>query len=288
MTRLLCHYFTSLVSLTAASSSSSSIYAQPIHRTLASLLPSSAQSTSASSTMSNPNCYYTYVPRYDPPLPPKEAPAATGWDRLRAAQQEAVRNAQVPQQHAAAPAPVPAAGPPPPPPPPGWGYPSGWAPACIPASVFFLIHPYTIFLSHSPCPLLSPSLLLLLLLLLLLCCILLTSSPFSFDIQQPGYPSTHSPMTYNYTSSSPVAETGHVKWYGQDTTATTAAHHKPQGEGVKMIPLMPTTPDPKQQFYCKELDGSFSLRTVDDIGKNAGPGFWQYGSGGWPFFTRTK
>lgn len=121
-----------------------------------------------------------------------------------------------------------------------------------------------------------------------LSCILLTSSPFSLDIQQPGYPSTHSPMTYNYASSSPVAETGHVKWYGQDTTATTAAHHKPQGEGVKMIPLMPTTPDPKQQFYCKELDGSFSLRTVDDIGKNAGPGFWQYGSSGWPFFTRTK
>lgn len=48
------------------------------------------------------------------------------------------------------------------------------------------------------------------------------------------------------------------------------------------------TGDPKQEFYCRELDGSWSLRTMSAIVKECQPGFWQSSKSGYPVFYRQK
>ena len=46
------------------------------------------------------------------------------------------------------------------------------------------------------------------------------------------------------------------------------------------------TGDPNQEFYCRELDGSWSLRNMNAIMKECQPGFWQTSPSGWPVFYR--
>ena len=48
------------------------------------------------------------------------------------------------------------------------------------------------------------------------------------------------------------------------------------------------TGDPNQEYYCRELDGSWSLRTTNAIYKECHPGFWQTSQSGWPVFYRSK
>ena len=50
--------------------------------------------------------------------------------------------------------------------------------------------------------------------------------------------------------------------------------------------LVPYKPDPAQQFWCRELNGVWSLRTCDDIMKNAQPGDWRDSKSGYPVFYR--
>lgn len=48
------------------------------------------------------------------------------------------------------------------------------------------------------------------------------------------------------------------------------------------------TGDPKQEFYCRELDGSWTLRNMGAIVKECQPGFWQSSKSGYPVFYRQK
>ena len=48
------------------------------------------------------------------------------------------------------------------------------------------------------------------------------------------------------------------------------------------------TGNPAQEFYCREFDGSWSLRTATAIEKECRPGFWQSSESGFPVFYRTK
>lgn len=50
--------------------------------------------------------------------------------------------------------------------------------------------------------------------------------------------------------------------------------------------LAPYEPSTYQQFYCRELNGSYSLRTAREIQEDLQPGYWQAGSKGVPYFIR--
>lgn len=51
--------------------------------------------------------------------------------------------------------------------------------------------------------------------------------------------------------------------------------------------LVPANPAAGQQFYCRELDGSYTLRTVTDIETSCQPGSWHKSSTGYPYFVRS-
>ncbi|WEW56159.1 hypothetical protein PRK78_001594 [Emydomyces testavorans] len=50
--------------------------------------------------------------------------------------------------------------------------------------------------------------------------------------------------------------------------------------------LVPYKPADGQQWWCRELDGSYTLRTTNDIMENLQPGQWIYSSTGFPYFVR--
>ena len=56
-------------------------------------------------------------------------------------------------------------------------------------------------------------------------------------------------------------------------------------EPHRMVPYKASN---DQQFWCRELDGSYTLRTATDIMEGAQPGYWQRGESGYPYFIREK
>lgn len=52
---------------------------------------------------------------------------------------------------------------------------------------------------------------------------------------------------------------------------------------MELVPVNPTT---SQQFYCRELDGAYTLRTMTDIETSCKPGSWHRASSGYPYFIR--
>lgn len=52
---------------------------------------------------------------------------------------------------------------------------------------------------------------------------------------------------------------------------------------MEFVPANPTT---NQQFYCRELDGTYTLRTMTDIETSCQPGSWHRAQTGYPYFIR--
>lgn len=80
----------------------------------------------------------------------------------------------------------------------------------------------------------------------------------------------------------------HVNWIGAtkaEVDAQNIAIAKEVG-ATKPSNLVPYKLVDGQQWWCRELDGSFTLRTTNDIMDNLQPGHWTYASGGYPYFIR--
>lgn len=52
--------------------------------------------------------------------------------------------------------------------------------------------------------------------------------------------------------------------------------------------LVPQTAGPNNEYYCRELDGTYTIRTVNTIMNELQPGQWQRGSSGYPYFVRRQ
>ena len=82
----------------------------------------------------------------------------------------------------------------------------------------------------------------------------------------------------------------HVYWYGstkEEVEAQNAAiyeAHKPK----KVPQLVPYKPANDQQYYCKEFDNTYSLRTAKNITESCQPGKWVTSEDGYPYFIREK
>ena len=47
--------------------------------------------------------------------------------------------------------------------------------------------------------------------------------------------------------------------------------------------------NPNTEYWCRELDGTWSQRTATDVERNCKPGFWQkHAISGYPVFYRQK
>ena len=91
-----------------------------------------------------------------------------------------------------------------------------------------------------------------------------------------------------YVAAQPVPEPVKTNyWYGASTAEVDKQNIEiAQATGVtKPVQLIPSA---DQQFYVKEFDGSWTLRTTTDIMGSCQPGQWAYAQGGYPFFVRKK
>ena len=57
---------------------------------------------------------------------------------------------------------------------------------------------------------------------------------------------------------------------------------------TKPQPMVPYKPRPEQLFWCRELDGGYSLRTHKNIAEDLQPRVWQYGDESYPYFVRQE
>ncbi|KAL9594998.1 MAG: hypothetical protein Q9179_005157 [Wetmoreana sp. 5 TL-2023] len=92
-----------------------------------------------------------------------------------------------------------------------------------------------------------------------------------------------------YYAGQPIPEPAKV-WVGS-TKAQVDAQNAALAQGVgayQQMQLAPANPTASQQFYCRELDGTYTLRTVTDIETSCQPGSWQTAVSGYPYFVRTK
>lgn len=80
----------------------------------------------------------------------------------------------------------------------------------------------------------------------------------------------------------------HVYWYGSTKEEVDLQNYAVHKAHAKPTPLVPYKPSNEQQFWCRELDKSYTLRTTTDIMENLQPGYWQYGDEGYPYFIRQK
>jgi len=111
-------------------------------------------------------------------------------------------------------------------------------------------------------------------------------------VQQPQ-PTYQAPQAAAVQASAPVEtqQYTHHHWHGASKAQVDAENIAiAQKTGVtKPVPLVPYKPSASQQWWCRELDGSYTLRNTNDIMENLQPGFWQYAQpGGYPYFIRQE
>ncbi|KAL8699474.1 MAG: hypothetical protein Q9201_005984 [Fulgogasparrea decipioides] len=107
---------------------------------------------------------------------------------------------------------------------------------------------------------------------------------------KPAQPAlVYHPQVAPYYAGQPIPEPAKV-WVGS-TKAQVDAQNAALAQGVgayQQMQLAPANPTASQQFYCRELDGTYTLRTVTDIETSCQPGSWQTAVSGYPYFVRTK
>ena len=77
-------------------------------------------------------------------------------------------------------------------------------------------------------------------------------------------------------------------WYGSTKAEVDAqnAALAPTVGATKPMELVPASPTPSQQFYVRELNGAYTLRTMTDIETSCQPGSWYRAQTGYPYFVR--
>ena len=106
-------------------------------------------------------------------------------------------------------------------------------------------------------------------------------------MQYPGNSPTSPPVQF-YTAQ--VQSPGGANFYqGRTSTQVNAdnqarAHHV--GAYNPNIQMVPQPASPNDQFWCRELTGHFTLRTMNDIVQSLQPGVWTRAPAGYHYFVR--
>ncbi|MCJ1360163.1 MAG: hypothetical protein MMC33_010166 [Icmadophila ericetorum] len=106
----------------------------------------------------------------------------------------------------------------------------------------------------------------------------------------------------------PPPPTQPIYWYGNTTaeinaqnatiaatkgvvpvaTGAAAGGNAAPPAGGKAPQLVPFKQEDEPQYWCRELEGDWTLRTVEEINKECKLGFWTYTNEGHPFYTRLE
>ncbi|KAL8923439.1 MAG: hypothetical protein Q9172_003136 [Xanthocarpia lactea] len=90
-----------------------------------------------------------------------------------------------------------------------------------------------------------------------------------------------------YCAGQPIPEPAKI-WYGStkaEVDAQNAALAQVVGAHTPMN-LVPANPGAGQQFWCKEPNGVYTLRTMTEIETSCQPGSWHTAPTGYPYFVR--
>lgn len=56
--------------------------------------------------------------------------------------------------------------------------------------------------------------------------------------------------------------------------------------GFNQVQLVPQDASPDNEYFCRELDGTWTVRTVNTIMNSLNPGQWAYATTGYPYWIR--
>ncbi|KAL8739733.1 MAG: hypothetical protein Q9190_007490 [Brigantiaea leucoxantha] len=107
---------------------------------------------------------------------------------------------------------------------------------------------------------------------------------------QPALPAPiYQPQLEIAVSSQPIPEPTKI-WYGSTKAEVDKQNHvmAVKSGAYQPIQSMSTGPSSSQQFWCRELDGSYTLRTTTDIYTSCQPGNWYTAETGYPYFVRAR
>lgn len=103
------------------------------------------------------------------------------------------------------------------------------------------------------------------------------------------YPGGSQPPHIQYHASKPTAEPANFNYYQgltsqqvNDRNMSRAQNHG----GFDQVQLVPQDASPDNEYYCRELDGTYTVRTVNTIMNSLTPGQWAYASTGYPYWVR--
>lgn len=80
-----------------------------------------------------------------------------------------------------------------------------------------------------------------------------------------------------------AATKGVVPGASAASASTAAAAAAPSGKPSQLVPFKQ---EDEPQYWCRELEGDWTLRTVEEIDRECKLGFWTYTNEGHPFYTR--
>ena len=56
--------------------------------------------------------------------------------------------------------------------------------------------------------------------------------------------------------------------------------------GFNQFQLVPQNANPDNEYFCRELDGTWTVRTVNTIMNHLNPGQWAHSDTGYPYWVR--
>ena len=103
------------------------------------------------------------------------------------------------------------------------------------------------------------------------------------------YPGGSQSAHIQFYSSQPAAEPANGKYYqgltAQQVNDRNISRAQSHG-GFNEVKLIPQDASPDNEYICRELDGTHSVRTVNTIMNSLTPGHWAYGPRGYPYWIR--
>lgn len=94
-----------------------------------------------------------------------------------------------------------------------------------------------------------------------------------------------------FCNSQPTAVPSNVNYYHGATKAQVNSQNESRAQAhgaYGNYQMVPQNASPDNEFWCRELDGTYTLRTMNTIMQSLQPGDWQESESGYPYFVRTK
>lgn len=92
-----------------------------------------------------------------------------------------------------------------------------------------------------------------------------------------------------FHSSQPAAEPANFNCYQGLTSQQVRDRNLSRAQshgGFNQTLLVPQNASPDNEYFCRELDGTWTVRTVNTIMNHLNPGQWAYSTTGYPYWIR--